>query len=274
MRTARLDSRALLRVSGPDARTFLHNILTQSVEDMPVGDLRFSALLTPQGRLLHDLFVYAEADDALLLDCAADQRDALHQRLKLYRLRAKADLDLLEGRPHVSLPSWGGTDPQSGSGWGTADPRLHALGNRGYVEPPSPPDATEADYHAHRLALGVPDPAQDRTANTYPIEQNYDLLNGIDFKKGCFIGQETTSRMKRRGQVKTRMLPLVFDGPPPPFGAEVLAGDLRAGEVLTGLDGRAVALLRLDRIVGADLAIEGRPVRAETPAWMAAHVSF
>ena len=93
-------------------------------------------------------------------------------------------------------------------------------------------------------------------------------MNGIDFKKGCFVGQETTSRMKRRGGVRSRMLPITFEGPPPPFGTEVLAGQLRAGEILSGRDGRAMALLRLDRIQGAALSIDGRPARVEFPAWM------
>lgn len=265
---ARLDSRALLRVSGEDARAFLHNLLTQSVEDMQPGTLRFAALLTPQGRLLHDLFVHAEGENALLLDCAADQRDALRQRLTMYRLRAKVSLEPADDLAvHVSLPSWGGKSSRSEEGWGTVDPRLAALGSRAYA-PPLPAEADEPSYEAHRLSLGVPDPARDRTANTYPIEQNMDLLNGIDFRKGCFIGQETTSRMHRRGQVKSRMLPIAFEGAPPAFGAEVLAGSLRAGEALTGMDGRAMALLRLDRIENTTLTVDGRPVRVERPEWL------
>ena len=103
---------------------------------------------------------------------------------------------------------------------------------------------------------------------TYPIEANFDLLNGIDFAKGCFVGQETTSRMKRRGAIKTRMLPIAFDGPAPPGGAEVLKGELRAGEVMTGREGAAIALLRLDRIDG-ELTVDGRTVTARRPEWMA-----
>jgi folate-binding protein YgfZ len=260
MPLARLESRALVRVSGEDARPFLHNLLTQSVDDMAPGDLRFAALLTPQGRLLHDLFVHAEPEGALLLDCAADQRPVLLQRLTMYRLRAKAMIEVVD-----DLAVW--------ACWpslavGAPDPRLPALGSRLYAAAaPAPLDAQEPAYDAHRLSLGVPDPARDRTANTYPIEQNLDLLHGVDFKKGCFIGQETTSRMHRRGQVKTRMLPIAFAGPSPAFGAEVLAGDLRAGEVLTGVEGRAMALLRLDRIQGAALTADGRPIRVERPAW-------
>jgi len=126
----------------------------------------------------------------------------------------------------------------------------------------------EAEREAFKLSLGVPGPADWGSDRTYPIEANFDLLNGIDFQKGCFVGQETTSRMKRRGQIKNRILPVVFEGPPPAFGAEVLAGDRRAGEALSGQAGRAFALLRLDRALGAELSVEGRPARAEVPGWM------
>jgi folate-binding protein YgfZ len=114
----------------------------------------------------------------------------------------------------------------------------------------------------------VPDPDADCPAESaYPIEANFDLLAGIDFQKGCFVGQETTSRMKRRGMIKNRMLPIAYDGPPPPFGAEVLAGERRAGEVLSGQDGRAMALLRLDRIEGVALSVDGRAVSVERPGY-------
>src|SRR5690606_21185237 len=123
----------------------------------------------------------------------------------------------------------------------------------------------------HRLALGAPGPADWAGETTYPIEANFDLLNGIDFKKGCFVGQETTSRMKRRGTIKNRMAPIAFEGPSPAPGAEVLTDrELRAGEVRSGLDGRAIALLRLDRIDGATLTVDGRTVRVETPEWLKA----
>ena len=258
LRIARLDSRALIRVSGPDARPFLHNLLTQDAETLAEGELRFAALLSPPGRLLFDLFLIGEAD-GVLLDVAADRREALLQRLAMYRLRAQVTVES-DDRP--IFVSW----PGVADGF-TADPRAPGLGGRrcgGAVEPA----ATEADWQAHRLAVGVPDPAADALSDkTYPIEADFDLLNGIDFQKGCFVGQETTSRMKRRGSIKNRMLPLAFEGPPPPFGAEVLNGELRAGEVLSGQEGAAMALLRLDRLEGP-LTVDGRPVEVRRPAWM------
>ena len=256
-RIARLDSRALIRVAGPDARPFLHNLLTQDVETLAEGELRFGALLSPPGRLLFDLFLLGEAD-AVLLDVAADRRDALLQRLSMYKLRAQVAVEA-DDRPVFA--SW----PQVAEGF-TADPRAPGLGGRRYGGD-IPPTATEADWQAHRLAVGVPDPTADAPSDrTYPIEADFDLLNGIDFAKGCFVGQETTSRMKRRGAIRNRMLPIAFDGPSPSFGAEVLNGDLRAGEVLSGQDGGAIALLRLDRLEGA-LTVDGRPVEVRRPDW-------
>lgn len=265
MSFARLDNRALVSVSGPDWRSFLQGLLTQDVDSLATGELRFAALLTPQGRLLYDLFILGGTDGALL-DVAADKREALIVRLSMYRLRANVEIAADER----SVSALFSADPGEGGAPGFfSDPRLAALGLRGYgAEQPSGTTlADEAAYDARRLALGIPAAADWGDDKTYPIEADFDLLGGIDFKKGCFVGQETTSRMKRRGQIKTRFLPIAFDGPPPPPGAEVLAGELRAGEVLSGVDGRAMAALRLDRIEGADLTVDGRPVRVERPDW-------
>ena len=255
---ARLDSRALIRVSGEDAKAFLHNLLTQDVETLGEGELRFGALLSPPGRLLFDLFLFGE-NGAVVLDVAAERLEGLIQRLTMYKLRSRVEIVADE---RLAMVSW----PDVADGF-VADPRTALLGGRRYGEAAT--TATEADFDAHRLEVGVPDPARDMAVDrTYPIEADFDLLNGIDFAKGCFVGQETTSRMKRRGTIKNRMLPIAFDGPAPEVGAEVLLnGDRRAGEVMTGADGGAIALLRLDRIDGP-LTVDGRPVTVRVPAWM------
>jgi folate-binding protein YgfZ len=262
MTQARLTDRALIAVGGADWRDFLQNLLTQDVDDLAPGEARFGALLTPQGRLLYDLFVVGR-DDGCWLDVAAEHRAAVIQRLTIYRLRAKVEI----AAEAAAVAAWFGAG-EPGPGW-VRDPRLPALGWRGYGVAA---EGELAAYDAHRLALGVPGPADWGSDRTYPIEANFDLLNGIDFQKGCFVGQETTSRMKRRGQVKSRMLPIVFEGAPPGPGSEVLAGTLRAGEVRSGMDGRAMALVRLDRIAGAELSVDGRPVRVERPGWFVAAV--
>jgi folate-binding protein YgfZ len=262
---APLNSRALIKLAGADWRGYLQGLITQDVETLGVGEARFAALLTPQGRLLFDLFVVGQAEGCLI-DCAAAARDALVQRLTIYRLRAKVDIAASD--LEVSA-CWGGEAP--GEGW-SADPRLPALGWRGYgaASPAAAQAASESDYDRHRLALGVPGAADWGSDSAYPIEADFDLLNGIDFKKGCFVGQETTSRMKRRGVIKSRMLPIVFDGPAPEAGSELLAGTLRAGEALSGIDGRAMALVRLDRLEAGPLTLaDGRPFRADAPGWLA-----
>jgi folate-binding protein YgfZ len=257
MPIARLDSRALISVTGEEAKPFLHNLLTQNVETLADEELRFGALLSPPGRLLFDLFLLGQAD-GVLLDVATERRDALIQRLSMYKLRAKVRV-AADDRPVFA--AW----PEAPAGF-IPDPRTPLMGGRLYGEATA--DAAEADYDAYRLSIGLPDPTADAPQDkTYPIEADFDLLNGIDFQKGCFVGQETTSRMKRRGTIKNRMLPLDFDGPPPAFGAEVLKGELRAGEVLSGQAGSVMALLRIDRLDG-DLTVDGRPVRLRKPAWM------
>ncbi|RZJ02664.1 MAG: folate-binding protein [Brevundimonas sp.] len=256
-RIARLNSRALVRVAGPDARPFLHNLLTQDIETLEPGELRFGALLSPPGRLLFDLFLWAE-NDAVLLDVAAERREPLIQKLTLYKLRARIEITADDG---PVFACWDG----EAAGF-QPDPRLPDLGGRRYGGTPTT-NADESDWRAHELSRGVPGTADWPDDKTYPIEANFDLLNGVDFQKGCFVGQETTSRMKRRGAIKSRMLPIAFDGPAPRTGAEVLNGDLRAGEVLSGGDGAAMALMRLDRMEGA-LTADDRPLRARTPDWL------
>jgi tRNA-modifying protein YgfZ len=255
---ARLEDRAVVAVTGPDARTFLHGLLTQDVLTLAPGQLRFGAFLSPPGRLMWDLFLWG-ADDGLRLDVAADRRDALIAKLTMHRLRAPVTI-AAEDTPIFIC--WDGM----ADGF-ARDPRLAALGGRRLGEAEA--TASADDWQAHRLALGAPDPDRDCGMDrTYPIEANFDLLNGIDFQKGCFVGQETTSRMKRRGEIKTRMMPVAFDGPAPAAGAEVLTdADLRAGQVLTGREGRAMALLRLDRIDGP-LTADGRPMWVERPGWI------
>ncbi|HEY2051586.1 MAG TPA: folate-binding protein [Caulobacteraceae bacterium] len=259
-----LDRRAVVALAGPDWRDFLQNLITQDVGDLTVGEIRFGALLTPQGRLLYDLFLHGR-EDGCLIDCEAAHREALIGRLTMYRLRAKVTIAPDEA-PVLAL--WGGKSAPEG--WGR-DPRLPELGWRAIGAPP-PDGVTRVDsaaYEAHRLALGVPGSEDYGSEKTYPIEADFDLLAGIDFRKGCYVGQETTSRMKRRGQIRNRMVPIAFEGEPPPFGTELLAGELRAGEALGVHGDRAMALLRLDRLEAGPLTFaDGQPWRPLWPDWL------
>jgi len=257
-----LTDRALVTVEGPDSRSFLQGLLTQDVETQPVGSLRYAALLSPQGRLLLDLFVLARPD-GLVLDVAADRREDLIRRLTVYRLRARVTIAPLEGQVSALLGS-----RAEGQGW-YPDPRLPAMGLRGYDASPPQQAASGsgADYAAHRMALAVPDMADFGEDSTFPIEANLDLLEAIDFRKGCFVGQETTSRMKRRGQIKSRMLSITSQGAPLVPGAEVLNGDLRAGVVRSTQGLIGLALMRLDRLEGS-LTVEDQPARVHRPDWL------
>lgn len=258
-----LSSRALVRIAGEGWRTFLQGLLTQNVERSAPGELRYAALLNPQGRLLHDLFVLDSADEAML-DVAASGREDLVRRLTSYRLRAKVAIVPVEGRVEVAF---GGATPAQGEGW-RADPRLASLGWRRIVRPAGPGADAEGAYRTHRITLGVADPSVEGRENDYPIELNLDLLNGIDFRKGCFVGQETTSRMHRRSASKTRLVRLRCEGAPLPVGAEVLAGPLRAGETRAAVPGLALALLRLDRSADG-LRADGREAAPDPPDWLA-----
>ncbi|HEV2363853.1 MAG TPA: folate-binding protein [Caulobacteraceae bacterium] len=260
---ARLASRAGIAVAGEDWRPFLQGLVSQDVLTLGPGEMRFGALLTPQGRLAFDLFLLG-TEEGCLIDCAAAARPALLERLSMYRLRAKVEIAPAE--PHIE----GLWAAQSAPGGWWRDPRRRELGFRGY-DAPTPAAALVAEesaYEAHRLRLGIPGSADFR-ADDYPIEADFDLLGGIDFKKGCFIGQETASRVKRRGAIRSRMVPINFAGPPPAAGSEVLVGDLRAGEARSGMEGRAMALLRLDRLAAGPLRLaDGRPCQVDLPSWL------
>ena len=228
-------------------------------------ELRFAALLTPQGRVLFDLFLLGR-DDGCWIDCAADRRDDLITRLTIYRLRAKVTIAAVDA---PVFAAWGG-GPAPGAA-GRADPRLPELGWRGYGDRcAGGRPATSTTMTPCRLRLGVPGAADWGADAAYPIEANFDLLNGIDFKKGCFVGQETTSRMKRRGVIKSRMAPVEWRGPTPQAGDELLTGELRAGEVRSVGEGLAMALLRLDRLEGALGYAGGGEWTPRLPSWVAA----
>ena len=261
--TARLTGRAVLHVAGPEARPFLNRLLTQEVETLGAGELRFGALLTPQGRLLNDLFLWGETD-GVRIDVAADAREDLLRRLGMFRLRAAVTIT---PEPTAVRVLWDAPAAPS-PGW-RRDPRLPAAGWRALGDA-STGDAQAVDETAwtrRRLALGLPEAADGLADRAYATEADLDLLNGVDFAKGCFVGQETTSRMKRRGGVRSRVLPLAFEGLAPGPGSEVMAGDLRAGEVTASAGDLAMALLRLDRCSGP-LASGGAAARLVVPSWL------
>ena len=247
---------------GPDWRAFLQGLLSQDVETLAPGELRFGALLTPQGKLLFDLFILGR-DDGCWLDVAADRREALIQRLTSTSCAPRSRSPPSRRRSGAVGRRARRAGPPI-RGCRRSGARGYGVGAAAAARP-----AEEAAYDAMRLALGVPDPARDCPPRpTYPIEANFDLLNGIDFQKGCFVGQETTSRMKRRGAIKTRMLPITFEGPPPRLRRRGAGREPARRRGAQRRRGRAMALLRLDRIAGAALTVDGRAVSGgATPAY-------
>lgn len=255
--------RTLIRVTGPDARSFLQSLLTQNLDQLDDAGVLYGALLSPQGKIVADMMLWAEPEGGVLIEADPTRGPDLLRRLSMYKLRANVTLEDASNRLNVLVGegAFDGARP---------DPRLEGLGWRA-IAPTS--DATDgsAAYDTLRIRLGVPDLARDAAADeVFALEALLDELNGVDFHKGCFVGQENVSRMKRRATTRKKICPIAFEGPPPAFGAIVRAGEAELGAVRSGIEGRAIALLRLDRALAAavPLTVEDRPVKLDPPPWL------
>ncbi len=250
--TALLSSRSVLRLSGRDARAWLQGLITNDVESLASGEGRFAALLTPQGKILFDFFVTPDAD-ALLIDCTAASAETLVKRLLMYKLRSGVAL-AEAGSGFMVAAAWGDQPPAVSRAIIYRDPRHAALGWRIIGEAQELDflgieAATEAEYWAKCIACGVPQGGIDFAYNdTFPHEANMDILHGIDFKKGCYVGQEVVSRVQHRGLARKRIVGVTFNGPAPAAGVAVMAGDIVIGEMGSSIAGRGLATLRIDRV--------------------------
>ena len=254
-----LPHRALIRLHGENVLAFLHNILTADVENLPSGGSAYGALLSPQGKIQHDVFVINRGD-AVLIDCMRSQRDDLLRKLMMYRLRAKI---VIEADDSLAVT----VDPSADAF--AADPRLAALGGRGVASGPA--EAGRSDYELLRLSLGIADGEQEIGVNEhFPHEANFDLLKGVSFSKGCYVGQEVVSRMQHRGTARSRMLPVSCDGLPPAKGTAITSGDIQIGTMLSSHGNRGLALIRLDRLAEAPAPLLSAAVRVHVhkPSWM------
>jgi tRNA-modifying protein YgfZ len=261
---AHLTNRAIIAVTGPDARTFLHGLLTNSVKDLTTGQAAYAALLSPQGKRLFDFLVIGR-DGGLWIDTEADRAAELLKRLTLYRLRAKAEIKAL---PEVHVFAIWDEPPPPGA---VADPRLPALGFRDYTLDVYV-NVNWGDYARHRLALGVPEGSLDMGIDqTLILEANAAELHGVDFTKGCYVGQENTARMFHRSKIRRRLLPVRIDGA---FAAEprvILASDKEAGELRSFHGDLGMAWLRLEYLdCAAPLTWNGRPVSVTVPGYLQA----
>ncbi len=264
-----LPDRALVEVRGPDAAKFLQDLVTNDIERAEPGGAIFAGLLTPQGKILCDFLIYIHDPQTYWIDIASDRAADFAKRLAMYKLRAKVEISDRSGELAIGAARGDRADEMSPPGiLGIfADPRYAPLGERFVIERarpeagrPATAFAEDAAYHAHRIALAVPRGGLDYAfGETFPHEACYDDLHGVDFKKGCYIGQEVVSRMHHRGTAKTRIVAVEASAEVGGAGAEILAGDTPVGR-LGSMDGtRGVALVRLDRI--ADAIGRGVPLR-------------
>ncbi|GJL91087.1 YgfZ/GcvT domain-containing protein [Hyphococcus sp.] len=258
-----LSDRTVIRLSGDDRLSFLQGLITQDVDRLAKEKAIFAALLTPQGKILFDFFVVNHGD-ALLIDCFAETAPALLKRLSMYKLRAKVSLEI-----DAALKVTASGDEIEG---GFVDPRADALGWRSIDLDASP--SLGSGHDARRIAVGAPEFGKDFGSDEmFLTDVNYDLLNGVSYKKGCFIGQEVTSRMKRKGDIRRRTLIAEIGGTEPAKGASITAGASTLGEVLSGADGIALAAIRLDRLQKAEseqtpITCENHELHLRFPAYL------
>ena len=294
MQVAHLDDRAVLRIGGADARAYLQDLLTNDVSLLAPGKPLWAGLLSAQGKVLFDMILHDDGD-GVLADVLATSAEALARRLTMYRLRRAVTIEVTGARV---LAAWGETAGR------VSDPRLAGLGERwvegrGHSLPPAPSPRGEGEqevgrlpvssplpswgggwgredahqtptlaYHAHRLALGVPDSIDLLPDKLMWLEANAVELNGVSFTKGCYVGQENTARMHHRDRLRKRLLPVCLHGPAA-TGDAIMAGNIAAGELRSHADGRGIAYLRLDPVESsAPLTLNGAPVDVVWPDWL------
>jgi len=281
-----LPHRSVIAVSGADRVEFLQGLISNDTTKVAPGQAIWAALLTPQGRFLNDMFVAAEvrADaggETLLLETERERAPALAKKLKMYTLRSRVTVEDRSESMEVAVVFGAGADALLPLEGATAfvDPRLPELGvrvlapvgtaasllaARGVVEAPL------ATYDQLRLSLGVPDGSRDLTPEkALLLESGFDELHGVDWQKGCYMGQELTARTKYRGLVRKRLFPVKLDGPLPAPGAMIERNGQEVGEIRSGVGDRAIAMLRVDAAKAADgLTAGATRILPEVPSWM------
>ncbi len=268
-----LPQRGVVEVKGPDALSFLQGLVTTDVAQATAGHAVYAALLTPQGKIIAD-FIIAATNGGYWLDCSAAASADLAARLKKYRLRAKVEVADRSAELAIAALS---ADAQIPGAVVFSDPRLAALGWRiigpctdleaglrsdGFAMQPSD------DYDLRRLELGVPDAGDIEPESAFPLDCNFEELHGVDFKKGCYVGQELTARMKHRATARKRILPVNADVELPAAGTAITLHGAPIGELRSSLDRHGLALIRLDRLNGATEAeADGAIIRIGSPAY-------
>jgi folate-binding protein YgfZ len=246
-----LEGRGVLRVRGPDAGKFLQGLITNDIAKAQRANAIHAGLLSPQGKVMFDFFVVADGE-GFLIDVAQARADEFTKRLGFYRLRAQVEIEAQPGL--VVTAAWGGVPRPPQGAIVYADPRLPELGLRMIVPKASAvaefgcAAAPESEYHALRIKLGVPEGGRDYAfGDTFPHEALFDQLHGVDFAKGCYVGQEVVSRMEHRGTARKRVVPVEGEAELPASGTSVEADGAVIGELCSVGGNAALALIRLDR---------------------------
>ncbi len=229
--------RRILRLTGDDTLDFLQGLITNDITKLAKGPI-YAAILTPQGKLIADFFL-VQHSDAVLLDVAQSQADMLVQRLNMYKLRASVDIAGTDLHLHRGL----GAAPADGY----ADPRHIGMGWRAYRERPQSEDDT--DWDALRVAYVIPETGIELSSDSFILEVGFERLNGVDFRKGCYVGQEVTARMKHKTELRKGLAQVRVSGTAP-IGSDIFAGDKPAGQLFTQSGDLALAYLRFDRAKG------------------------
>ena len=287
-----LEERGLLALAGDETRGFLQSLISNDIDKAGPGRAIYATLLTPQGKFLHDFFI-AEFGAGVVLDCEGARRDDLAKRLTLYKLRAQVTISPIDDHlvaalfgadslDALGLAAEAGAARAFAGGVAFTDPRLAAAGARAMLPREGAREALEkagfaaADataYDAHRLALGLPDGSRDIPVDKgFLLEWGIDALNGVDFEKGCYVGQELTARTKYRASIRKRLYRVAVDGPLPAAGSPVTLDGKKIGEMRSGLGTDALALLRIEAVAGAleagtTLSAENARLTPITPEW-------
>ena len=271
-----LPHRGVITVSGDDRVAFLQGLISNDVTKVAPGKAVWAALLTPQGRFLNDMFVVDAGFGTLLLETEREKAPALARKLGMYKLRSKVTVEDRSATMDVAVVFGPGAEKHNAvpGALSYIDPRLPELGVR-VLTPAGQagkmlglPEAPLADYEALRLSLGVPDGSRDLPVEkALLLESGFDELNGVDWKKGCYMGQELTARTKYRGLVKKRLFPVKVEGALPAPGTAIERNGEEVGEIRSGAGNRALAMLRLEALEGA-LTAGGARIVPQKPDWM------
>jgi folate-binding protein YgfZ len=284
----RLDDRCVLKVSGDEARDFLQGLVSNDLDRVSETRAIYAALLTPQGKYLHDFFI-AELAESFYLDCEASRIDDLFKRLRMYKMRSKVELEIVDDmavavffgsyiHDALSIKKEAGSAFVWLGGVLYTDPRLTGIGARAMI----PTDSFEIalrdegfsaasfeDYDELRLSLGLPDSSRDLEIDkSILLESGFEELNGVDFDKGCYMGQELTARTKHRGLIKKRLIPVTYEGSAPAPGTEITQAGKNAGETRSAAGSTGLALIRLEVLENSEPLMAGDSVvTPNKPDW-------